>query len=97
MISGIACLLLWGHLLRRRAVDGAAAFRLSTLLLGLWSLANVMELGCTQLSDKLFWVRVQYVSVVGVPVMGFIFSLQYTSRGRWPTRRQRLCCLWCRL
>lgn len=88
MISGIACLLLWGHLLRRRAVDGAAAFRLSTLLLGLWSLANVMELGCTQLSDKLFWVRVQYVSVVGVPVMGFIFSLQYTSRGRWPTRRQ---------
>jgi PAS domain S-box-containing protein len=88
IISGIVCLALWAYMIQRRATAGATAFRLLALLLGLWSMANVMELGCLHLDDKLFWARIQYPSVVGTPVTGYIFALQYTSWGRRPSRRQ---------
>ncbi len=48
-----------------------------------WSLEYALELGSTELAGKLFWAKLQYVSIVVLPVAWFAFALQYTQRLNW--------------
>jgi PAS domain-containing protein len=48
----------------------------------------MLEIGCTRLPAKLFWANVQYLGIVSVPVLWFVFGVQYSSWGHRPTRRQ---------
>jgi len=52
-----------------------------------WSLGYALELGSGDLPTKVFWAKVEYLGIVTVPVMWLLFSLQYTGRKKWLTRR----------
>jgi hypothetical protein len=49
--------------------------------------ATPLELWHTELAAMLFWVKVGYAGVVTVPVFWLVFSLQYSGKDKWLTRR----------
>jgi len=52
-----------------------------------YALGYALELGSTDLVTKLFWVKVEYLGMVVVPVVWLAFILQYSGRDKWLTRR----------
>ena len=48
LVSGIFVLALAGIIWQRRSATGAAVFALMLLALALWSLRNMLEIGCTR-------------------------------------------------
>ncbi|MFN8458739.1 MAG: histidine kinase N-terminal 7TM domain-containing protein [Anaerolineae bacterium] len=75
---------------RRRAVSGATAFIILSAALSLWSLGYALEIGAATLAAKVFWAKVQYIGIVIVTPAWLAFSLQYTGRSEWLTRRNLL-------
>ncbi len=71
---------------RRRATPGSMPFILLMLAIATWSLEYALELGGTDLSTTVFWVKLQYLSIVIVPVAWLTFVLQYTGRVHWLTQ-----------
>ncbi len=72
---------------RRRLTAGAASFGPLILATAFWCLTSALELGSRQVATKMFWVKVQYVAIVTIPLLWLVFVLQYTGRGRWLSRR----------
>ncbi len=59
-----------------------AAALFVTLLLAAsawWMATNLLDLFATTIEDKLFWIKIQYVGIVSVPVIWCLFSLQYAG------------------
>jgi len=82
----IVALAIW----RRR--PGAGVIPLIVMLAGVveWSLANALELSLTSFFAKQFLSGIVYVGITTVPAAWLLFSLEYTGRGRWVTRRNIL-------
>ncbi len=72
---------------RRRPAAGAAAFALVMLAAAIWSAGNTLELGAADLPTKIFWLNLEYIGILLLPTTWLVFSLQYTERGKWLTRR----------
>ena len=53
----------------------------------IWSLGYVLQFMSTGLSDQIFATNIQYLGIVTVPVMWFVFSLEYTGHDKWLTHR----------
>ncbi len=68
---------------------GPRAKTLLLLMLALleWSLGNFFELRSSSLQAKLFWANIEYIGIVAVPVLWFIFALQCAGYNKWLTRR----------
>ncbi len=49
----------------------------------MWSLAYALELSSVSLATKLFWLRVEYLGVVTIPVAWLAFVLQYLGHQSW--------------
>jgi signal transduction histidine kinase len=52
-----------------------------------WSLAVVMEYLSPELPNKVFWMKMTYFGITAIPIAWLIFTLQYTDREKWLTRR----------
>ena len=52
-----------------------------------WSFAVVMEHWNLELADKIFWIHMSYFGITVMPIAWLIFTLQYTKREKWLTRR----------
>ena len=48
-----------------------------------WSFAYGYEIAATTVSDKLYWIKFEYLGVVLVPVGWLTFASQFTGRERW--------------
>ncbi|MCP4537891.1 MAG: hypothetical protein GY832_12170, partial [Chloroflexi bacterium] len=59
------------------------------LLLGnaVWALGCALELAGADVQTKIFWNKMQYVGIITVPTAWLIYTLQYTGREKWLTRR----------
>ena len=59
------------------------------LLLGnaVWALGCTLELAGADVQTKIFWNKAQYVGIIIVPTAWLIYTLQYTGREKWLTRR----------
>ena len=55
-----------------------------------WSLGYFLQYSSTTLSTQIFATNIQYVGIVAMPVAWVAFSLHYTGRSRWLTRRNLL-------
>lgn len=82
-ILAMLAVYIWG----RRPAPGATPAALLVLAVAEWSLGYAFELGSSTLSGKLFWTNFNFLGIVGVPILLFVFVLQYTHRGQWLTRR----------
>ncbi len=85
MVSAAFSAVLAGLAWRRRPTPGAAILTLLMLALANWSLAYALEMVSTDLATKLFWTRVQYLSILTVPTLWLIFVLQFSERKHWLT------------
>jgi PAS domain S-box-containing protein len=74
LISGILVVPAW----RRRSATGAETFAFFAASSSLWCFAYALELLGADIPTKLFWAKVQYISISSVPVFYLIFSLRYT-------------------
>lgn len=72
---------------RCRSVPGALPFAVGSFLAALWVAGSFMEYAALDVSDKIFWVKVQ--AAIQLPAVTAIacFVLEYAWPGRWLTRR----------
>ena len=59
---------------------GAFSFALLLLSIIWWSCFYLLEIISTTDTAKLFWSNLQYIGIVGVVLMWFVFALVYTGR-----------------
>src|SRR5262249_26857771 len=71
----------------RRSVVGAPAFVWLALMVAEWVLTYALELGTSDMSRKIVYAQLQYLGIASVPVAWLAFTLQYTGRAAWLTRR----------
>ncbi len=84
--SGAIAFFAW----RRRPAPGAMSLVYLMLAACEWSLGYALGMASAALPAKVFWARVQYFGIIGVPTMWLILVLRYTNREKWLTRRNRL-------
>ena len=75
------------YALRRRSVPGAPAFAAVCLSAMVWSLANAFEVMSSELSAKVFWANVQFLSYVSLPLAYLVLALQFAGLNRYLTTR----------
>ncbi|MCL4465886.1 MAG: PAS domain S-box protein [Chloroflexi bacterium] len=77
----------WRH---RRDAPGAHVFALTTISVTLWPVAAALETLSPDLPTKVFWLNVQYLCIVTIPLGWALTSLEYATDGQWLTRRRVL-------
>lgn len=78
---------------RRRAGRWAYPFALVALAAAWWSLFYAFELYTPFLERKLLWAKIQYIAIVAIPVLWFLFGMAYTGRQKWLSRSRILALL----
>ncbi len=87
IISAAVAVALAFYLWQRRSTPGATPAIWLMLAVVVWSLGYVLQFKSTELSGQIFATNIQYLGIVTVPVMWFVFSLEYTGHDKWLTRR----------
>ncbi len=72
---------------RHAHVAGAGSATLLLFACSEWMATYALETASASLSDKLFWNKLEYIGIVVVPMAFLMFSLRYTGRSQWLTRR----------
>ncbi len=75
------------YIWRRRNTRGATVLALLSLAALIWTLGYGLEIAGANLATKVFWAKFQYFGIVSVPLLFLVFSLQYTNRDKWLSRR----------
>lgn len=88
ILAGLVALVSAVLTFRRRRIPSSVTYAALMLLNAVWCFAYALELGALRIDNKLFWTRVEYVSIAFVPILWLTASLQYTSWGKKPTHRQ---------
>ncbi|MHB0875976.1 MAG: histidine kinase N-terminal 7TM domain-containing protein [Anaerolineae bacterium] len=86
LVVFVVALLAW----TRRRVPGVTAFFILMVAIGLWAGGNALELASTTLPRMLFWANLEYFGIVSIPMLWFVFAMQYTGRSHMLTRRRLL-------
>lgn len=86
-ISGAVGIVMTVYALRRRSMPGMLAFAVMTAGLAWWSVWYNAEIILPGLSLKIWMTRIEYIGIVWVPFGWALFSLAYTGRDKWLTRR----------
>jgi PAS domain S-box-containing protein len=87
IISAIISFGLAVYAWQRRLTLGAKPFCLMLVALTVWLLSYALEIITFDLTPRLMWSRMTFFGVTVVPVAWFLFSLEYTGRGKRVTRR----------
>jgi PAS domain S-box-containing protein len=83
LVSGWIAAYVW----TRRSTRSAPALVLLALAIMIWSIGYALEIAGANLSTKIFWGKVQYIGIVSVPLLWFIFAYNYASRDKRLTHR----------
>ena len=71
---------------RQQGTLGARSFSLLTLAIFQWAVCYILQLTSPNMPTKIFWEKITFIAVVTVPVMWFIFALEYSDRKDWISR-----------
>ncbi len=75
---------------KRRPVPGSVLFAIAMLAVTQWSLAFLLQIVSSDLTNKLAWAKFQTVGMVVLPITWLAFALVYTGRGALLKPRQLL-------
>ena len=89
LVSAIFSAALGVYAWRHRIVPGAAAFAVQELFIALWALLTAMEMAAT-VPVKLLHHKLEAAAALTAMIATFYFALEYTSPGKWATRRNAL-------
>lgn len=67
----------------RRARRGAITLSLLGLAVSLWSICYALEIAGSDLYTKVFCAKIEYLGIVTIPVLWFVFALQQANRTKW--------------
>ncbi len=87
LFSAIVSVALAVYAWRQRPTTGAASFSLMMAGLSIWLLSYMLEIITYDPTLRLIWSNLTFLGVTTVPVAWLLFSLEYTDRTRWLTRR----------
>lgn len=68
---------------RSRNAKGVRSFILSMLILTIWSVTNALEMCGADLTTKLFWANMQYISYCYSPVTLFVLCAEFSGYDRY--------------
>ncbi|MCB9134762.1 MAG: PAS domain-containing protein [Anaerolineales bacterium] len=88
LVTGLIAVGLVFYVSRMRSRPGATPLLYLSGAAAIWALGYALEIGGGDLYTKMFWAKAQYIGIVGVPLAWMAYSLQYTDRGEWLTRRR---------
>ncbi|MAU13371.1 MAG: hypothetical protein CL607_26365 [Anaerolineaceae bacterium] len=71
----------------RRTDKGVVTFVVLALALAEWAICNAFEAYATDLATKYLFTQLSYIGIVLVPPAWIVFTLEYTNRQHWLTRR----------
>lgn len=83
ILAGMLAVYAW----HRRSAPGAKIFTLGMIALCTWALGYALEINATNVATKLFWAKLQYPSIVAVPLAWLLFALQWSGQTHRLTRR----------
>ena len=87
LLALLLALILAARVWRFRDKPIARTFLILMSALAWWSVSVVMEYANVDLSGKILWMKMSYLGITIVPVVWLAFTLQYTDRENWLTRR----------
>jgi diguanylate cyclase (GGDEF)-like protein/PAS domain S-box-containing protein len=74
-------------LLRRKyPAPGRDAMTRMLVMLAVWAFSYAMITVSSSMEDKIFWLRVENIGILTVPVFWFLFTIQYSQLDRWLNR-----------
>jgi diguanylate cyclase (GGDEF)-like protein/PAS domain S-box-containing protein len=73
-------------LMRRPSAPGLRSLTSMLYLLAVWSFSYALITLSPLLEAKRFWLRLENIGILSVPVIWFIFTVQYTRLDRWLNR-----------
>ena len=77
----------WKYWLEKR-VQPARTFAFSMAIVATWAFAAAMALISPNASQTYFWEQFKYIGILLIPPSWLIFSLQWTGRGKWITKKK---------
>jgi diguanylate cyclase (GGDEF)-like protein/PAS domain S-box-containing protein len=83
LINTAAALLIAILLVPRPSAPGVAALIAMLLLLAVWSFGYAMITLVPELEAKRFWLKFENIGILTVPVVWFIFTVQYARLDQW--------------
>lgn len=93
LAAAVLLVMLAGFTWPRRDNRLAATFLILTLIAAFWAFTYTLEILSTTMPAKLMWVKLQWISIVSLPVVWLIFVLLYTGHERLVTPRNVLLAL----
>ena len=87
VIAGVISAGLALYAWRRRLMAGVIPFSILMLAVAVWTLGYALELAGGDIPTKIFWLGIEYLGIVIVPVALLALALQYTGRTKWLTPR----------
>jgi PAS domain S-box-containing protein len=78
---------------RRHAGIWAKPFAFLAGAVAWWSIFYALELSASSVELKLIWAKIEYIAIVSIPVLWFLFAMAYTARLHW-LRPARVVLLW---
>ena len=78
-LSALVCALIGWAALRRRDLPGATYLAMFVAGAAWWALLYGLELTTATLEGKVFWLKLEYLGIVAIPLAWFMFARYYTG------------------
>ncbi len=88
--SGGICFLIIAFLIPHRSAPSARFLLILMVAVAEWCIVSAMEIKVSDLGDKLFWVKLEYLGAAWVGVLFLFFILVVTGKEAWLTRKRIL-------
>ncbi|NPE27780.1 PAS domain S-box protein [Methanococcoides sp. SA1] len=88
MISGLLLIVMAFYIRQFRGSEYITYFSMLLLSVAIYSIFYALEISSTTLETSLLFYKLQYIGIVIIPVLLFLFSISYTREKKWitPTR-----------
>ncbi|HET7142869.1 MAG TPA: histidine kinase N-terminal 7TM domain-containing protein, partial [Anaerolineales bacterium] len=83
LLNTMAALVIASLLIRRPPAPGLNTLVFMLSMLALWSFGYAMITLAPSLEVKRFWLKVENIGILSVPVLWFFFTIQYTRLDKW--------------
>jgi PAS domain S-box-containing protein len=92
-VAFASCLLVSLYAIRRRQFPIGRRLVYMVVTATFWLLTSTLEVASISLEAKIFWAKMQYLSIGFLPVLWFLLALEYTGKGRFFLSRWKWLCI----
>ena len=75
------------YTLRRHLFPGAQPFGILMIAIGAWAFFYTFELLSDDFPSAIIWINLEYIAILSIPGLWFIFVMSYKKRANWFSRQ----------